>query len=356
MLKSQSSLLGFCLIALLTPATGGGQTDEFVRVSTFAYRWDDYPPDARSAAMGGAFVAVAEGPAGLWWNPAASSRTHRLEFNYVWLDQSRPYLSYNTLAAAVGWRNIRLGFYQGRFGSSPPQVHPSFWPTSNGESVQVRQFLRLYGASVDLAPWLGLQTESWQWSVGANLRTYLTTFKPADLASQGSVEDLDLGTIVRWRDQLGGRGWYGLRLGGSLRNAFKNVPSFDGAVAPVRQELRLGIALEGGLASHPRWGHRFAWLLSYMRSEYLVTGWVSDRDSDRVGLELLFGSLIALRGGYNSVPWREASFWSYGFGLIFEKPQGGLPIGLTFDYTRAAAGPPRGGWSSQLALGVRIRS
>jgi hypothetical protein len=65
-----------CVLIITLIAIGGfttvAQAQIFEAVSnTPAFSWTRFPPDARSEALGGAYMAVAEGAAGSWWNPAA---------------------------------------------------------------------------------------------------------------------------------------------------------------------------------------------------------------------------------------------------------------------------------------------
>ena len=106
-MKTNAVLIVVALLAVSATAA-----DEFEAIGS-NYFFEQYmAPDARSEGLGMAFTAVAEGPAGLYWNPATQLEGRTVAVGYHTADQLLDDLKFTTLSAAVEVGYLRLGGWQ----------------------------------------------------------------------------------------------------------------------------------------------------------------------------------------------------------------------------------------------------
>jgi hypothetical protein len=221
-------------------------------------------PDARGAALGRAFTAVAEGPSAVWWNPGAlalpSPWSAQLVTNLTrtrWTESN----DLDVYAVSGRLREVGLAAHLMRLGE--------------GEETSGRHrswdLLCHLGAGVDLAERVGLGSpDRVRWGVGVSAKSYAIAFHEGPFRTSrrnyGRAIDADVGSLLALRLPLvrGARGdifalegpavpFAGLRAGVTLRNAFDaEIDRIDGLDrgTPLGQQVRAGIALEAGTA---RW-------------------------------------------------------------------------------------------------------
>ncbi len=315
-----------------------------------AFDLQDFLPDARAEGLGGAFVAVAEGSAGAWWNAGALPAGQTIEIGYLWTEL--PDLAfvvrgrqYTNFSLAAEYRHFRLGFSQGRYMSDPFTVRTPFDP--EGSSTRIDQSQSQVGLSFDLAHYLLAAHPHLCLGFGLNYKH----LSEEVLGEKFSGDDLDVGMLLSWRHDLGGTsegsGFLDFRGGVGLVNLTDATVSFEGndneshaTGFRLGQRLRCGVAcvgaiLPGAVLPGPdppgfRQSYLLRWTLAADGEEMIGAAGATRDFQSRIGAEAKIGEIISLRVGYRDAAGQEG--WGYGAGLGSDL--GFAPAGVRFDYAR----------------------
>ena len=311
-----------CLLALIAlPALARAQG--FERVPATPMFHDGLALDARSCALGGVVVAAPEGPADIWWNPAALMTGRAVQVQYAPLSSLDDF-ELRTVAVAGEWRNLRLAVAHTGWDTDPLPVRTAYEPEGNGQFLDVGGDTWTINAGADLAPWLLRGRDDFNLALGVSARrlsSFLDVFDgdSTDMAAW----DMDAGLLAArlWR---GPQAWVRLRAAVVARNALGTDVDDGGYLNELPRRLRFGLAAEAGSAPMPGQRAPFRVLLGYGREESLNEDYMSA--VNWLGLEATLFELLALRGSATG-----SSSRSYGLGLLLARP-GALPCGLRLDY------------------------
>ncbi len=320
------------LVVAVLIAAPASAADEYEAIFTNYFPVQYIAPDARSEGLGMAFTAVAEGPAGLYWNPATQLEGRTVTVGYHMADQLLDDVKFSTLSAAVEVGYLRLGGWQSELS----------WDDLDA----FKSLVRAGGIAMDVGRLIFGEETTLFASAGINFKKFETSW---DGETKAQATDKDLGLIVGTRLFLGDsddvhRGWVGWRLGCVLANVDEAViespdtQSGKAASSHLQQYGRVGLAIEGRHGWHHRLGHPLRWLITadWQKSK-LADGW-SDETLNRYGAEVILLGLVSGRVG--QVDWSEDSVMNgttYGGGLIFA-PQGGR-FGFRGDYASVPYAP-----------------
>jgi hypothetical protein len=334
----KSSVVLFTLALIVASAS---LADDFEHIYPDTFREQTYAPDARGEGMGMAFTAVAEGPAGLFWNPATQLEGHRVAVGYHRADQFTDDLKFSALGAAVEVGYLRLGAYQNELS----------WDVAIDSNLSAmndyRTRVRAGGLSIDMGRLIFGDETTLFASAGVNFKSFESKWSDQSLAK---ASDKDAGLMVGTRHFLGDtddvhRGWVGWRLGAVLSNTDQAAIEVDWSAIenksdPMKlvQRGRAGLALEGRHGWHHHLGYRLRWLITAdWEKARLDDGW-TDSTVSRYGAELTLLGLVSGRVG--EVEWGEGSTrngTTYGAGLRIA-PQGGR-LGLRADWASVPYDP-----------------
>ncbi|MBU0741368.1 hypothetical protein KKA85_05960 [bacterium] len=331
-------------VLLAVPVTAA---EDFEAIGT-NYFFEQYmAPDARSEGLGAAFTAVAEGPAGLYWNPATQLEGRTAAVGYHAADQLLDDLKFTTLSAAVEVGYLRLGGWQSELSRDDLFVRTAYLP--DGAFVtDFKSRVRAGGIALDVGRLMFGEETTLLASVGVNFKKFKTSW---DGETSAQATDKDLGVIVGTRHFLGDsddvhRGWVGWRLGGALANTGEAEIEFSGATGGsktpstrLRQYGRVGLAIEGRHGWHCRLGHPLSWLIAadWQKSK-LADGW-SDETFSRYGVEVTLLGLASGRiGRADASDATCVDGTTYGGGLTFAPP--GSRFGFRGDYASVPYAPP----------------
>ncbi|MBC8426131.1 hypothetical protein H8E07_18615 [bacterium] len=314
------------LVVLVLVLVSVACADEFERIYSDSFIGQAYAPDARSEGMGMAFTAVAEGPAGLFWNPATQLEGHTVAVGYHRADHIIDTLEFSAIGAAVEIGYLRLGVYQNEL-TWDTVINTSYRKTMS----DYRSHVRVAGLAIDVGRLIFGEETTVFASAGVNFKSFESKW---DNETFAKASDKDAGFMLGTRLFLGDtddvhRGWVGWRLGGVLTNTDRaevevNWAAIEDKADPlfVLQRGRVGLALEGRHGWHYSLGHRLRWLITAdWEKGRLDDGW-SDATVNRYGAELMLLGLVAGRVG--QVDWGEGNYkngMTYGAGLRFS-PQG----------------------------------
>jgi len=333
-MKTHTALLAALLLVAPAVATGTFET-----ISSIAFPEQYMAPDARSEAMGLAYTAVAEGPAGLWWNPATQLELRNVAVGYSRADQISDNIEFNSLAGVFEMGYLRLGAYRNALSAKDVDMGTALDPF---HVAQWKSRVRAGGVALDLGRLMFGEETTLFASVGINFKSFESKW---DDATHAKASDRDLGVIVGTRRFLGDsddvhRGWVSWRLGAALVNIDRTALEFTAAkdlAIRLEQRGRVGLALEGRHGWRHGLGHALRWLLT---ADALKTrhedGW-SDDTLTRYGAELTLLGLVSGRVG--QVEHGEGSAWNgttYGGGLSFVPP--GAIFGVRADYASVPYG------------------
>jgi len=294
----KSSVIQIILILVFVSAACA---NEFERIFLDSFIAQAYAPDARGEGMGTAFTAVAEGPAGLFWNPATQLEGYTVVVGCHRADQVIDSHEFTALSAAFEIGYLRLGVYQNEL-AWDVTIDMSYRKAMNDFKSRVRAA----GLAIDVGRLIfGDETTVFA-SIGVNFKSLDTKWNNETFAE---ASDKDAGFILGTRHFLGDtddvhRGWVGWRLGGVLTNTDRaeveiNWAAIEDKVDPITliQRGRVGLALEGRHGWHHRLGHRLRWLITAdWEKVNFDDGW-SDTTVNRYGAELTLLGLVSGRVG-----------------------------------------------------------
>ncbi len=257
--KSKYLVISLIFVLLVTPfVTVGAQDEDVTSSSASAFA---FGADAKSMAMGGAFVAVADNYSATYWNPAGLNQFSGVQLGGMNL---RPYgvsgLNFSYGSGAVTISNFALGASFGQFGADlQDQLGYS---DADLSSYSETMFSGTLGYGIDFVNF-GATVKGYQVQEGMGLGFDLGTLMTFDGISVG-VAATDVG---------------GVKIDGS-----------DSAV--VQSTYRLGLAAE---------------LLGRATAAAEVD-LVGNEPLIKVGLEILPIDQFALRAGVQVPPGRDPGF------------------------------------------------
>jgi len=270
---------------------------------------------ARAEALGGAFVAIADDPSALYWNPAGITQVRSLSLQVTktnWfvgtdfssLDLIVPLPSFGS---AIGFHLAMLDY-----GDNP--VRTVFRPTGTGETYSASDFVAgLYFSSAI--------TDRVSASLGVKY------FKQTIWHVSGSAVGFDLGILFQTPVQ-------GLKLGGTISNLgpefglsgrdLTNIADVDGRKPIFLNNDNVPINLATETYALPllfRFGIAYKYELSEMNSLIVATNLnhpSNNVETIDVGMEAKIFNAFYLRGGYQA--------------LFSDAAQNGLTFGAGINY------------------------
>lgn len=344
--------LAFGLLPLLLPTPAHAQGSEGTFLSQFNV------PDARSAGMGGAFTAVAEGPSAAWWNPGAlpfGSTASVMPFSYT---QPFPVLEllgddhWQVSFGGAGHRGaVGAGIHYGhlRYKSGDPRV-----------SLTWREQIFRVGAGVDLAQLVAGEGSAVRCGVGATAKLLRKSFQGmgdngsgmlTEFDTAGNTIDMDLGGLLVYSidlpgpapaDPKGGVSTLAFRTGVAARNVFDRKLEIDADAGPLGGGLAAGLAVECALVDLPRYGYLLRGQVSFeeeWRRKYdhpdEESGFLEYRSPiGRIGAEALFLDTFGVRVGHIDDARLDVHDWTWGVrvGTEMFTPPDRRRFGVAFDY------------------------
>jgi hypothetical protein len=293
---------------------------EFAKVGAAAGTFLTLPVGARAMALGSGFVAVAEGPAALAWNPSGIMQTEGVSASY----------SYTSMFAGLGVNYAGLtvpisdaytvGISALTFGSGDIRVTTLFDQEGRGETYSVNDLA--FGLTI-----AGQLTE--QFSFGATGK--LVSLGIGNL--NASAVAFDAGTLYR-------PGILGLRIGFAVQNLSAPVKYTGDALVrsgtldpntgnqnPDQQleanEATLPLTFRAGLASDIFEGDEMNALL--VGAEFSTSSATDEHLG--IGAEYVWNKLVAVRAGFQ-LGSPDAYGITGGIGVNYESGS----FGGTFDY------------------------
>ena len=306
-------------------------------------------PDARPAGMGRAFTAVAEGPAGVWWNPGSLGLVHG------WW--AMPFSALPMSSYSEG--SHRFGSYGvcGKIRRVGVATHFSRLKFERERQADYTESSMILGCGVDLMELIRREPDPrFQWGVGASIKRN-SIHAPDALNPEWkdlSAWDIDVGTVARIERSLHGLpilpiaatrdSFQSSYVAGRFGFMFKNLldqkigPGDD----PMGQEIRLGLGFETGLIPTPPFSHLLRALVTVEVEDSLTE---EDLSSNlKYGLEATLVGIVTYRYGEFDdhhrfwvgtedgvrVVQRNDRWVTHGVGLRF----GGEHLALHFDYAK----------------------
>lgn len=333
---SRSSRGPTTLLAALLVA-GCAQAAGFTKVDITGWSWAGRFVGARTVAMGGAPMAIADGPGALlisasprWPQNSVAAAHERVDYPLLpnaagWPDADE---GYTVTALALNWHGWRMGAcrHERYLDNMVTQT-----AGDHAGAIDRKERMVLAGLGRHL---LGdpMATTGTVVNLGIVYRDYgqqiavASGNPPAAGYAVTSAGTWDLGTTMTWRPRGGGR-CRQVASGIQWQNVFgRGFPSFVDDDLTLPNVLRIGIATELVLSTaDPR---RFGMTLAYCRVESLVK---DRRDFDQFGAELELLGTISCRGGLDGQYGERAATW--GAGLLLHRPEI-LPVVLRFDWAR----------------------
>ncbi|MGH1364083.1 MAG: PorV/PorQ family protein [Calditrichia bacterium] len=289
------------LFATLWAGSAGAQVRGFDQVGTTSFQFLTVIPNARASAMGGVASTTINTSEAVFFNPAALSRTSRLEAGVAYLD----YFSDVTVSSFSGSYTI------GNFGTFAVQAQVLDY----GEIQETRadQLFRDPATGIFNLGFTGSNVAPSAMLFGISYARRLTTQFSFGLTAKYAYEDLIVessGSVIFDGGILFKTGLRSLDFGMMLRNFGPEVKYVDEGY-PLPQIFAIGLSGmllgdEGDAFLMPSEDHNvlFAYDLAQTRDH---------SQQQHLGVEYSYRSLISLRSGYK-VNFDEES-WTAGFGI-----------------------------------------
>jgi hypothetical protein len=260
----------------------------------------DMIPDARAAALGGAFTSQAEGSGAVWWNPGG------LGLMRDWW--ATPF-SQSPTRSDFGLKFKAYGVC-GPVGRGGAAVHFGRWEGRESGDPHWTQSALRFGYGVDLAELIRHRENSrLQWGVGASVKRLSLHYPGAARPSWENLSawDADLGTLARLERPLPGipalaivdghgsaqPSFIAARAGLMLRNALNR--KIGPNKSPLGQELHSAVGLETGLIPTPPFGHLLQALATIEVDRSLTDRDVAD--NVKFGVETTLLGIVSWRYG-----------------------------------------------------------
>ncbi|MBN2282166.1 MAG: PorV/PorQ family protein [Candidatus Marinimicrobia bacterium] len=295
------------------------------KVGTTAAPFLTIPGGARPTAMGGAYVAVAEGPSAQFWNPAgiALTTTYELEFSMAdWFLDTK--LSHAAVVIPIGRQVIGLNMKQLDYGDE--MVTTIQDPEGTGEYWSARDRSLGVNYAVKLTD---------RFTIGGTAK-FIT--QKIYHESDNAVA-LDLGLLYRSQ-------FKNLRIGMSIANFGSDMqltgedlmrpvdidPSNEGNNDNISSNLNtdkwpLPLTYCVGIAADIVEREYLKWTLT---ADALHPN--NNNSFMRIGTEVVVAGIIYLRTGHSSIMKKHAEE-SFSYGIGFRYNLGGLKFGYDYSYT-----------------------
>jgi hypothetical protein len=324
--RARTSIL-LSILSLLATLAGA---EEFARIGGTGEVWPA-GPDARGAGLAEAGVVVADGPFGLWYNPAAGVPSGTVAVGYG----SPPYASpFDGFGLARHDWGLQAGLGAWSLGAVRSQETMEFeqrtaWDPDSVEMTRTERTVLLVGGGIDLARPLGLAAAGWTLRVGAGWRheTWLQDVED-DRRLDTGADALDLGCDVRRSYQLAPDARVGWRIGAAWTNVLQT--EYDNGFL-LSTDYRLAAAVDGAVGRVDGWGEIVQLMVTYERQEHAQPGEVDG--GDRVAGELGLFERLRLRLGWTNVPRSQVDGAVWGLGLDLVPPHA-FPVTARVDMAR----------------------
>lgn len=260
-------------------------THGFEKVGVTAFQFLKVTPDARAAALGDAYSALARGADGMYWNPAAMLIGERFSANLSLVNYIFD-TRHSSLAIAYQHRQFALGLMALNVNYGEIEVtdvaHLGFLPDGSYNPGLTGEVITP-GALV----------------LGAGFAQRLTNKFTYGIAGKYAREDFCLGdttqkALVIWDFGIHyATGFRSVRLAATLRNFGPQVKYFD-YVYPLPQTLQIGLAAN-------LFGEEALVFVNKSHQLLLAVDLIQPRDYDQqygIGAEYLFNNFLVLRIGY----------------------------------------------------------
>jgi opacity protein-like surface antigen len=299
-----------CGVLLLTSYLSA---DEVSKVGTTALGFLNIDVGSRATAMGGAFVAIAEGPTTLFWNPAgiASMENAQAAFHYSsWIAD----IKYNYLAAVLPLQGIgNIGVSATALTMDEMERTTVQYPEGNGETFSAGN----YALGLSFA-----RSLTDRFSIGFNFK-YLNE---SIYHSSANGFAFDVGTLFTTQ-------FNGMKIGMSISNYGPKVKmsgrdmltqvDIDPLVAGNNENINAYLKNESfDLPLMFRVGVSMDVLKGAGNSNLILSIDALHPNDDvemvNVGAEYMINNMLALRGGYSS--------------LFADDAETGLTLGVGFHY------------------------
>lgn len=313
----------FVLLAILTAAGPIGAT---TKVGTSAAQFLKIGAGCRAAAIGGAYVAIANDASALYWNPAGLARLERNELILMhadWLAET----NYNFGGVVMTFGGSALGVFMTSLNYGEWDVTTIDEPEGTGEIMDAGDFA--LGASY-------ARNLTDRFSFGFNVKYIRQDIWHMNAQSVA----LDVGTLYVTR-------FNGMRIGMSMANfgrkmdmggkdarVFHDVdPALSGHNEAITAYLEtdswdLPLNFRVGLAMDVLPGDPFRWTVAI---DALHPN--DNNEAVNMGSELVWNDLIALRGGYKALG-REDSEEGLTFGGGIQYPvTAGTAVKIDYAYS-----------------------
>ncbi|MDM7916802.1 MAG: hypothetical protein QUU85_16290, partial [Candidatus Eisenbacteria bacterium] len=218
-------------VAGSSPASAGYLSDPMVQ---------GFIPEARAAGMGRAYVAVAEGPSGVWWNPGGLG----LADGY-WMTPFS--LLRPSVFPPYGEEAFRSYGVAGRIRKVGVGLHLNRWHDESSRVYETTQSSFTLGAGVDVAELLRRRSDpALRWGIGASYKRNSEHNEGEGIHpnwKDAHAWDLDVGTLVRVERPVGGRhSFVAVRGAAMLHNLLDQEYGPNGS--SMGQEGRYGAGVE----------------------------------------------------------------------------------------------------------------
>jgi len=298
MLKGKKRLLGLMTVILFLGA-GPGRA-YFTRGANTGIG----ASSPRALGMGGAFVAVSDDSAAVFWNPAGAVLASPGEFSLAYASLFNDKIAQLASSLIVGSGGVALGLAMERMDYGDLLTVDSSGGAFGRVSLYESEYLLAVSAALDGDRRL---------LVGGALKLYSVDY--GSIAS-ASGQGMDVGVLYRFGLGKAGRE---LRIGASLSDIGSSLESDRGYTQDISSVLRMGLAFyvaEDALISYER---------ATITDESFSSGSTS---SNHFGCEVpVVRELLLIRAGYSKSGGSSEGRFSYGGGVRRQ--------GISFDYTFA---------------------
>ena len=282
---------------------------------------------ARATAMGSAFVAIADDPSAIFWNPAGLARLNGNGFmidHTLWIAD----LKYNFLAASINigqFGTLGLSFINSDYGEM--NVTTIEEPNGTGETFSVKDVAFSIAWSINL-------TEDF--SIGFNPKViYQSIWNMSDYAfaiDMGVLyntpfEGITLGmAITNFGDKMSLSGNNGIVLHDPDQNNLGNNDRIPAELETDKWDLPLGFKVGVSYKALDSEAHKLLLAVDASHPN-------NDYESVNIGGEYTFNGLFSIRGGYKSLflDDSEESF-TLGAGLI-QNLFGNISLSFNYSYS-----------------------
>ncbi|MBU1701505.1 MAG: hypothetical protein KJ970_17835 [Candidatus Eisenbacteria bacterium] len=327
-------LVSALLLIIANPDARAAREFEHVGLAGGQVRF--IPTDARAAAMGTAYTALAEGTSGAYWNMGALGISPQYsglavsDNDYLTGEDSELY----SIDSYSGFEGFGVGLHmtQYKFESAIRTVDH---PEGDG-TYTVSEKIGLLGAGLNMRKLIPRLSQTMEWGVGIGL-----VFVDGGMSqSDYSNWDLDFGTQFIVDLPLAGPSALAgsplsFRFGWTLRNATKGTLKQENKDFKLGRRDRAGLALEVKIAEDPQFGPLFEAVLAGERRKVFFGAYQGEDSIDQFGIEIRGAGIVSFRKGIifdeNNMGY-DIDSWGIGIGL---KPGNRISpnMGAQLDYT-----------------------